>query len=211
MRSSIPPCPGNRVPLSLTPASRLMADIVISPTNPPKLMSNPAAIDQTKGSVTASPRVRRAGPLANGVSQGASSTASNVVHNRPPRSPSSDFFGETFGVIGIMRGTETRERVPGWITVKWTSDPPAGSCGRSTVGVDGGFIELNVSGACSCGKASRVYPRLIRHELGHAMGYYHTDDPDDVMFGRAISSAQCEATPSERERRLARFVHAELR
>ena len=119
--------------------------------------------------------------------------------------------GGTFGVIGIMRGAETREKVPGWITVKWTSDPPAGSCGRSTVGVDGGFIELNVSGACSCGKASRVYSRLIRHELGHAMGYYHTDDPDDVMFGRAISSAQCEATPSERERRLARFVHAELR
>ena len=119
--------------------------------------------------------------------------------------------GETFGVIGIVRGTDTREKVPGWITVKWTSDPPAGSCGRSTVGVDGGFIELNVSGACSCGTTARVYPRLIRHELGHAIGYYHTDHPDDVMYGRVITSTQCEATPSERERRLARFVHAELR
>jgi len=119
--------------------------------------------------------------------------------------------GDTFGVIGITRGPGSRETVPGWITVKWSGDPPAGSCGRSTVGIDGGFIELNVSGACSCGSATRVYPRLIRHELGHAMGYYHTDHPDDVMYGRSITSAQCTALPSERERLHARLAHAQAR
>lgn len=119
--------------------------------------------------------------------------------------------GERFGVIGITRGTGSRETVPGWITVKWSGDPPGDSCGRSTVGIDGGFIELNVSGACSCGTATRVYPRLIRHELGHAMGYYHTDHPDDVMYGRSITSAQCSALPSERERLHARLAHAQAR
>ena len=119
--------------------------------------------------------------------------------------------GDTFGVIGITRGAGTRETVPGWITVKWSGDPPAGSCGRSTVGIDGGFIELNVSGACSCGMTASVYPRLIRHELGHAIGYYHTDHPDDVMYGRSITAAQCNALPSERERLHARLAHAQAR
>jgi hypothetical protein len=115
--------------------------------------------------------------------------------------------GETFGVIGITRGQGSRETVPGWLTVKWSGDPPAGSCGRSTVGIDGGFIELNVSGACSCGETTRVYPRLIRHELGHAMGYYHTDLHTDVMYGQPITSSGCDLLPSDRERRHARFAH----
>jgi predicted Zn-dependent protease len=52
-----------------------------------------------------------------------------------------------------------------------------------------------------------VYPRLIRHELGHAMGYYHTDDVGDVMYGRSISTRSCDLLPSDRERRHARFAH----
>ena len=119
--------------------------------------------------------------------------------------------GERFGIVEVARGTRTREKVPGWITVKWSSASLAGQCGRSTVGVDGGFIELDASGACSCGMRTVAYPRLIRHELGHAMGYYHTDDAADVMYGRPITSAACDLLPSDRERRHARFAHAEVR
>ena len=118
--------------------------------------------------------------------------------------------GDTFGITDIERGTGTREQVPGWLTVKWTNRP-AIECGRATVGVDGGYIELNSSGACSCGLNTVVYPRLVRHELGHAMGYYHTDGTSDVMFGRSIPSAGCGAGPSERERVHARFAHAQAR
>jgi hypothetical protein len=49
---------------------------------------------------------------------------------------------------------------------------------------------------------------LVRHELGHAIGYYHTDGPNDVMFGHAIPSAGCDVIPSVRERLHAKFAHA---
>jgi hypothetical protein len=123
------------------------------------------------------------------------------------RDTTSIWSGGTFDVIDVERGTGTRENVPGWITVKWTAVPMSGQCGRSTVGVDGGYIEFDGSGACSCGLQTRVYPRLVRHELGHAMGYYHTDDPMDVMYGQSITPDMCDVMPSARERRHARFAH----
>src|SRR5688572_23813653 len=50
--------------------------------------------------------------------------------------------GETFGVVQVERGPRTREKIAGWITVKWPSTSLGERCGRSTVGVDGGVIEL---------------------------------------------------------------------
>lgn len=123
----------------------------------------------------------------------------------------SPWSGDQFGVVELIRGTGTREHVRGWLTVKWSSTASADRCGRSTVGIDGGFIEFNDLGACSCGMASRIYPRLVRHELGHAMGYYHTDDIGDVMYGRAIVAEACDLEPSERERRHARIFYTPSR
>lgn len=115
--------------------------------------------------------------------------------------------GGTFGITQVVRGTSSRENTAGWITVKWSTAAGTGRCGRSTSGLDGGFIELNVSGECSCGMSTRVYPRVVRHELGHAIGYYHTDDSHDVMYGQAITSDACDIQPSERERRHAIIAH----
>jgi len=118
--------------------------------------------------------------------------------------------GGTFGILETVRGSSTRENVPGWITVKWNEAAATGRCGRSTIGVDGGFIELNATGECSCGMATRVYPRVVRHELGHAMGYYHTGDKSDVMYGKTITSDACDVLPSERERLHAKVAHSRL-
>ncbi len=118
--------------------------------------------------------------------------------------------GGKFGVTEVARGTSTRERVGGWLTIKWAGANASDRCGRSTVGIDGGYIEFNDLGACSCDAASRIYPRLVRHELGHAMGYYHTDDIGDVMYGQAVSANACDLQPSERERRHARMFYTQF-
>jgi hypothetical protein len=114
--------------------------------------------------------------------------------------------GDHFGLAGIERGTGTREGVSGWITVKWSNPATAlSACGRAPVGADGGWIELNYLGLCSC-HGSRIYSRLARHELGHAFGYWHTDSPNDVMYGQ--SPISCDGQPSAREQQHARAVYS---
>jgi hypothetical protein len=114
-------------------------------------------------------------------------------------------------VAEVARGTGTRERTPGWLTIKWSTAVTPDRCGRSTIGIDGGYIEFNVTGSCSCGLATAIYPRLVRHELGHAMGFYHTGDPGDVMYGQSITSAGCDLLPSDRERRHAAIAYRQSR
>lgn len=109
--------------------------------------------------------------------------------------------GGQFGLAGVQRGTGTMEGQRGWLTVKWPNPSAGAFCGESQIGTDGGWIRLNYLGNvnCSCGGASRIYPRAARHELGHAFGYYHTDSSSDVMKGGSIASNLCDAQPSPRE------------
>jgi hypothetical protein len=117
--------------------------------------------------------------------------------------------GGAFGLAGITRGTSTREGAPGWITVKFANPPAAGRCGLTQIGVEGGWMELNYLGpTCSCGGPSKIYPRLVRHELGHAFGFYHTDNAGDVMYGQAVNSNACDLQPSARERQYAKYMYS---
>lgn len=112
--------------------------------------------------------------------------------------------------LDVTRGTNTKEGVSGWTTVKWPNPAEGGHCGLSQVGTDGGWISLNYLGTnCSCGGQSKIYPRLVRHELGHAMGYWHTDSPSDAMFGQTLTlTTQCTGGLSQREMIHARIMYS---
>jgi hypothetical protein len=106
----------------------------------------------------------------------------------------------------VVRGADSRPGTAGWITVAWKTERPTGRCGQTTAAADTALIELFPRANCRCwGSGPAVYQKLVRHELGHAMGYFHTDSPSDVMYGQ--TSLGCDELPSPRERYHAAIVY----
>ena len=102
----------------------------------------------------------------------------------------------------IERGTDTRVGMPGWITITWSAAMvSANHCGRAMVAA--GYIELEAHNPRCRVSPWMTSTSLVRHELGHAMGYWHTDAPSDVMSRTPWTSNNQQ--PSARER-----VHAAI-
>lgn len=117
--------------------------------------------------------------------------------------------GGRFSIAGVVRGTDTREGVPGWITVKWGAAPTA-VCGTASVGNSGGFVELDrFTPNCQCNAAEStalVRPSTVKHEMGHAFGFYHTGNQADLMSG--LGDARCNFDPTDREKYHAAIAYA---
>jgi hypothetical protein len=112
--------------------------------------------------------------------------------------------GGQLSVASFERGTDSREGVSGWITVKWAS-AATDYCGRAQIGFDGGYIEINPgSPGCRCAGFA-ISAAVVRHELGHAMGMYHTNSPNDVMYPE--SSGRCGQLLSAHEQQYASYIY----
>jgi hypothetical protein len=94
------------------------------------------------------------------------------------------------GTPTVERGTGTRVGTSGWITVRFPATTvllDQGSCGQAQIAVDGGWIELGYHGSTANGGTCRtatavIAPHVVEHEVGHALGFYHSDRIGDLMY-----------------------------
>lgn len=115
------------------------------------------------------------------------------------------FVGGRFGFAAIEQGAASKTEA-GWITVRWFVDTAVTYCGRAAVGANPGSIELYYKiPSCSCEGVSQTGQSVVRHELGHALGYWHTDNPTDLMYK---TGPVCDRQPSARERAHAGIVYS---
>lgn len=111
------------------------------------------------------------------------------------RSVASTWAGGQFGVASVTRGSGAAP-AGDWILVHW-GGAASDVCGF-TAAIGGNDIKLDYkTPRCGCSGVG-ISPLIVKHELGHAFGYWHTDSTRDLMSG--AGTTECDLDPSPRER-----------
>lgn len=95
--------------------------------------------------------------------------------------------GGRFSLTAWETGDSTRIPVNGWIVVDLVADD-SGNCGRSLIGAAAGHIWLNTIERCRRNGTIIGSPNLFAHELGHALGFWHVEQPNFLMNATATTT-----------------------
>ena len=101
-------------------------------------------------------------------------------------------------------GTQDRRSQRGWVVVEGAGgglqpeshacrDVVVEFCGWAYIGREQGCIVLNTAARRAC-----LTPSLIMHEVGHALGFYHTDNRRDIMHRTGLGRHRGQYSSRER-------------
>ena len=105
--------------------------------------------------------------------------------------------GGRFRVTTFETGPGTRPEKAGWIVVDMMDGLDGGACGRAIVGASAGHIWLNTQQRCRTD--DELIPEgTFSHEIGHALGFWHLDFPNALMYPYVGINPQKDPTEGER-------------
>lgn len=107
----------------------------------------------------------------------------------------------------IETGSGPRPEQPGWIQIEITYEPDENYCGRAQIAANPGKIWFNFERCVSACRGEEIGPGLVAHEVGHAMGLWHHDQPG--IMDPFIRPSTCQAPDfSDTERHHSAILYA---
>jgi carboxypeptidase family protein len=82
--------------------------------------------------------------------------------------------GGSFIAGAIESGNGQRPPRTGYVNLSFSYEPNSDYCGHSQVGTNPGGIVINYDRCASACGSLKVSPEVVAHEVGHAMGFWHT-------------------------------------
>jgi hypothetical protein len=106
--------------------------------------------------------------------------------------------GPTLTAGTIESGNGPREPRVGVINVKFVYEPTAEYCGFAYVAANPGDVTINYDRCANVCGSLKVTPETVAHEIGHAMGFWHTSGNGIMSPSRPRRCANVDFAPQER-------------